>query len=54
MELLLHFTSYDKASSETQMSFLSLRYLKPEDIRLNFINILLVVELVRHFLAKES
>jgi len=34
--------------------FLGLHYLKPEDIRLNFINILPVVQLGRHFLVKES
>jgi len=34
------------------MSFLSLRYLKPEDIGLNFVNILQVVKL--SFLVKES
>jgi len=32
------------------MSFVSLRYLRPEDVRLNFINILPVVLLGRHFL----
>jgi len=33
------------------MSFVSSSYLRPEDIRLNFINILPVVQLGRHFYA---